>query len=140
MKKVTKIATGLTAGLGCMYWSVLSVFAAPSGGTLCPAGDFNSLCAKTYKAEDLVKFGINIVLFVAFVAALLWLIFGGIRWITSGGDKEGTAKAKGTVTSALIGLVIVLGAWILINVILQFFGLNGLGSLTLPNIQSIPST
>lgn len=79
---------------------------------------------------------LNTVIFVAFVAALIFLIIGGIKWIMSGGDKEGANKAKETVTSALIGLAVVLGSWVLINVILKFFGAGGgLNSLNIPNLQ-----
>lgn len=84
--------------------------------------------------SDLVSKAISIVLFIAFVAALLYLIYGGIRWIMSGGDKEATGKAKGTVTAALIGLAIVLGSWILINLILTLFGGGSLNALSLPSL------
>ncbi len=63
---------------------------------------------------------ISILLFVSFLIALIFLIIGGIRWIMSGGDKEGTNKAKETVTSALIGLAVVLGAFVLINLVIGF--------------------
>lgn len=135
MRKLARISGGLAASIASFYWA-LPVLAA---GTLCPPGDFSDLCSKTFKAETLVGYAVNVAIFVAFVAALLWLIYGGIRWIISGGDKEATAKAKGTVTSALIGLVIVLAAWIIINLLLTLFGLKGLGQLTLPSINTLPS-
>lgn len=92
-----------------------------------------ALCDVT--VGGLVSSGLNIVLFVAFVAALIYLIIGGIRWIMSGGDKEGAGKAKGTVTAALIGLAIVLGSWILINIIFTFFGISGgLKGLQVPTL------
>ncbi len=131
MNKIKKIAFGVTTGLTALYLSAGSVFAT----TLCPSGNqFSALCTSNLTAEGVVSTGINILLFVAFVAALGFLIFGGIRWITSGGDKEGTAKAKSTVTSALIGLVIVLASWILLNVITRFFNLGSITNLTLPNL------
>lgn len=136
MRKLAKVGGALVVSITSFYWT-LPVLAA---GTLCPPGDFSGLCSKTFKPEDLVGFAINVAIFVAFVAALLWLIYGGIRWIISGGDKEATAHAKGTVTSALIGLVIVLAAWIIINLLLTLFGLKGLGALILPTINQLPST
>jgi len=87
---------------------------------LCPSGVYNTLCNTTPGLADIVSKILSTILFVAFIAALVFLIWGGIKWIMSGGDKEGTTKAKETVTSALIGLAIVLGAWILINVVLNF--------------------
>lgn len=91
------------------------------------AGQVSTLCG--LQLETALPNVINIMLFVAFVAALVFLIYGGIRWILSGGDKEGTAKAKGTVTSALIGLAIVLGSWLLLNVVLNLFGVENFSSV-----------
>lgn len=94
----------------------------------------NQLCELGKDPGQLVGKVVGIALFIAFVAALLYLIYGGIRWIMSGGDKEATGKAKGTVTAALIGLAIVLASWILINFVLTLFGGGSLNALTLPSL------
>lgn len=131
MKKFL-LTTGAT--LSMLYWAAAPAMAA----TLCPTdSQFAGLCNNTPSAEGIVGWAINMGLFIAFVAALGYLIYGGIRWIMSGGDKEGTAKAKGTVTAALIGLAIVLGSWILINIVLQIFNIGSVGSLTLPTLKPI---
>ena len=102
--------------------------------SLCPT-QFASLCNSTIGPASVVRFLINGLLFVAFIAALVFLLYGGIRWIISGGDKENTTKAKGTVTASLIGLAIVLAAWIILNVILTLFNLPGLNSLNVPTLN-----
>lgn len=139
-----KFITGALTSATLLFSTALPAFAlgasgtAGAGGTvggLCPGGSYNTLCTNIPTAQGLVSTALNVLLFVAFVSALIFLIIGGIKWIMSGGDKEGTAKAKNTVTSALIGLVIVLAAWILINVILKFFGLNDISTLQLPSIN-----
>lgn len=76
---------------------------------------------------------IKLALIIAALVAFAFLIIGGIKWITSGGDKEGTAKAQSTITSALIGLVIVFAAWAIIRLIEVFFGISIL-TLTIPTI------
>lgn len=135
-EKMRKIKSFLLAILSA--GSLLSLTATPAFAvSLCPGGQFSPLCTNVIDAGGLVSIGLNVLLFVAFVAALAFLIIGGIRWILSGGDKEGTAKARSTVTSALIGLVVVLAAWILINIILKFFNLPGVNDLQLPSIGGI---
>lgn len=52
------------------------------------------------------------------------LIMGAIQWISSGGDKEGLSKAKGRITSALVGLVILFAVFAIIQLIENFFGVN----------------
>lgn len=106
--------------------------------SLCPTlSNTNSNILCTANINNTLPGVINILLFVAFVAALVFLIYGGIRWIISGGDKEGTAKAKGTVTAALIGLAIVLGSWILVNIVLGLFGITATGDLQLPSLFGV---
>jgi len=77
---------------------------------------------------------IKLILVVAALIAFIFLVIGGIKWITSGGDKEQTAKAQGTLTAALIGLVIVFAAWAIIKLLEAFFGIEILTRLTIPQV------
>jgi uncharacterized ferredoxin-like protein len=52
----------------------------------------------------------KITLFIALIAgaaAIILLIVGAIRFITSGGDSNAVSSAKGTIVNALIGLAII---------------------------------
>lgn len=60
------------------------------------------------------------------------LVTGGVRWITSGGDKAATEAARGQLTAALVGLVIVFSAWALVRIVGTFFGIDILGNITFP--------
>jgi len=83
-----------------------------------------------------------LVIFVLIVAALVFffmLVIGGIRYITSGGDKGQTEAARGQITAALIGLVIVFAAWAIINLVNIFFDINIL-SLNIPGAQGPGAT
>ena len=53
-----------------------------------------------------------------------FLIWGGIEWITSGGNKEKLAGAQKKVIFAGIGLIISLGAFMIINIVGGFFGVS----------------
>lgn len=69
---------------------------------------------------------INAVLsFVMVIAALLvffYLIWGGIEWITSGGDKGKIDSARSKMFAAIIGLLIVASSYAIFMVLLQFLG------------------
>lgn len=52
------------------------------------------------------------------------LLAGGIQWMTAGGDKEKIAKAQGRITSALIGFVIFMSVFAIINFIAPALGLE----------------
>lgn len=82
-----------------------------------PTGGINKL-------ENIIQVGITLLFIVATLLALFFLIYGGIRWITSGGSKEGIDAARKTITYAIIGLVISFLAFFIINTIGNFFGVR----------------
>lgn len=55
--------------------------------------------------------------------ALIMFIWGGTQWLTSAGSDEKVTKGRGTIVGAVIGLVIVFGAWTLVNLVI--FSLAG---------------
>jgi len=58
---------------------------------------------------------IDILLRIAAIVAIFVVIYGGIQFITSGGDPQKAASARTTVTNALIGLVIAVTAATLVT-------------------------
>ena len=67
---------------------------------------------------------ISLSFIVAILVALIFLISGGIRWITSSGDKTANEEASRTITSAIVGLVIVFCLYVILKLISHFFGLD----------------
>jgi hypothetical protein len=96
---------------------------------LTPGDQFSALGGITI--TGLISAAIILILVVAALVFFFMLIYGGIKYITSGGDKAQTEAARGTITAALIGLVIVFSAWAIITLINAFFGIDIL-QLTLP--------
>ena len=90
-------------------------------------------------ALNVVRGIVQFILIVAFIAAFVFLLIGGIRWIVAGGDEKAVAGARGTITAALIGLVIVLVAYAIIRLVEIFFNVNIVsGGVTIPNITNVP--
>ena len=84
---------------------------------------------------DLIGAAIGSAFLIAFLLVFAMLVWGGVQWITSGGDKENTQKAKDRLTSALVGLGIIGGAWALMKLVEFFFGISILGGFTLPSAK-----
>lgn len=61
---------------------------------------------------------INILSLVAGVAAVIMLIIGGFRFITSSGDASNVASARSTIIYALVGLVVVALAQFIVHFVL----------------------
>jgi hypothetical protein len=86
-----------------------------------------------YQIEDLgllISRAIGVALLLAGILVFVYLVWGGIQWITSGGDKGKTEEARSRITSALIGLAIVAAAWAIMQLIAFFFGIDILGGGT----------
>lgn len=81
------------------------------------SGDINTLWG-------ILRFIISLLVFGGVVLALVFLIIGGIKLITSLGDKQATASAKATITYALIGLLLLLGSFFILNLIQSFFNVS----------------
>lgn len=90
---------------------------------------------KDYSVIQILQAVIRFILVVAFVAAFIMLLIGGIRWILAGGDEKAVSSARSTITAALIGLVIVLLAFAIIKLVEAFFGVNVIsGGVCIPSI------
>jgi pilus assembly protein TadC len=61
---------------------------------------------------------INIILSFLGLVALVIILFGGFKWMTSAGNQEEIGKAKKILIAGLIGLIIVLLSWGITNYII----------------------
>lgn len=57
----------------------------------------------------------NWVMFAAGALVLIYLIYGGILYVTAGGDAEKATKGRTAVINAVIGLIIVLLALVIMS-------------------------
>ncbi len=71
----------------------------------------------TTDANALIKNIINWLLGIAFGIAVLFLIIGGFWYITSAGNEETAEKGKNTAINAIIGIVIILLSYVIVNVV-----------------------
>jgi hypothetical protein len=80
--------------------------------------------------SGIYKFGIAAV----GIAALLMLSIGAFMYLTSAGNNAAMGSAKGVITDALIGLILALFAWLLLNIINPDLsgptGLTGTGGIS----------
>lgn len=54
------------------------------------------------------------------VALFIMLLLGGFNFLLSGGDQKKLEMAKGTLTNAVIGLVVIVAAYLIIAAIQAF--------------------
>lgn len=78
---------------------------------------------------------IQITLVFIFILALIFIIISGIKWITAGGDKTKVQSARGTLTYAIIGLILALLSFFIVNFVGQL--ITG-SSIDFPMSQTPP--
>jgi hypothetical protein len=75
--------------------------------------------ANANPARDLLNSVIDVMAFIAGALAVIFLIFGGFRYVKSGGDSGKVSEAKNMIAYALIGIIVVVLARQLILFVLN---------------------
>jgi magnesium-transporting ATPase (P-type) len=121
MKRIQKkIAAGTALAAGELALLSTSVFAAVNPktkvqeGVTAAGGD----PAATTSLNTLIQNVINVLLFIIGAIAVIMIIVGGIEYVTSAGDPAKTKKAKDTILYSIVGLVIALLAYAIVNFVL----------------------
>ena len=65
---------------------------------------------------------INFLIGFAGVVSVLLIVWAGIRFVLSEGDKEKIVNARKTLTYALLGLLLVALAFVIVNFVVNFAG------------------
>jgi hypothetical protein len=63
------------------------------------------------------------------MALLVYFIYGGLQLLTSGGDPKKIQSGKSIITNALLGFVIIIIAFLIVQVVGLFLGVQGITSV-----------
>lgn len=74
--------------------------------------------------EEMVGKVISVVVGLGFIAMLVTLIFAGFKYLTSGGEPKAIQAAHQAFTWALLGVVFMAIAWLVLQLIESFTGVN----------------
>lgn len=85
-----------------------------SGDTKCD----KSTQGSTSKVESLIKDIVNILSIIVGIVAVIMIIYGGFRYVTSSGDSGNISTAKNVIIYAIIGLIIAALAQIIVKFVL----------------------
>ena len=118
--KIKKLATAM--GTGIAYLMITSPVLAAFNDVNIGKPDE----VKITEISPLIQGIIRIIFVVAVILTFMFLLWGGIQWIVSGGDKSKYEEARNRITAAIIGLAIIALAWLLIKIVTYFFGLPDL--------------
>ena len=95
----------------------LSAFAQTSPPALTPRTDVDTI----EEAKTAVVTWGNLFAGVIALIAVIMIIYGGYLYVTAGTNEDNTKKAKGILVYAVIGLAIAVFAYVIVNVVINFF-------------------
>lgn len=134
------ITTGFAVGLFAMPMlaPAIAIAANDTAGAACKGVNFNAndltgndqggfeQCGSAEASGDgvtkLIKLVVNIFSLIVGVVAVIMIIIGGLKYITSGGDSGNITGAKNTILYAVIGLVVVALAQFIVRFVLTRVG------------------
>lgn len=67
----------------------------------------------------------NVLLFLIGAISVIMLIVGGVRYVVSGGDSTAVQNAKNTILYAIVGIVVAILAYAVVNFVITSFAANG---------------
>lgn len=97
-------------------------------GEITPPKELNAFIDPASQGgAGLSKFFTNVVFLmyeIALLAATLYLVWGAVEWIISGGDKEKVAEARKRITYAITGLILLGIVFAVLSVFKIFTGFD----------------
>ena len=121
MKQITKTLTQTLTGLGALLCLSTSRVLASA---LSVQEGANAARADGMPTELIGDNGVfsrltNTILLIVGLISVVMLVYGGLRYILSGGDSKKVTDAKNTILYAIIGLIISLLAFAIVNFVLN---------------------
>jgi len=104
--------------------SLLILLSAPlsiGAAGLVPCGDDCDLCDLLILIQNVLDFALK----TAFLIVIGFIVYGGFRWIFSLGKEENLKAGQQIITNAIIGLIIILTAWVIVNTV--FWAIKQMG-------------
>lgn len=86
--------------------------------------------------ECLIANVFTVIITLIGLAAFVMFVVGSVQWMISGSSAEGTKKAKDTLTYAVIGVIVALSAFIVLNLVAGFTGVETIKEFVIPTSNS----
>jgi hypothetical protein len=130
LKKTLIAPVGIFASVALMFTLAVPVFAQDAAqqqinAGLCTGSNLEftedtstsdcSTSDATERINNLIHTIVNLLSAIVGIVAVIMIIFGGLRYITSGGNDTSVTSAKNTILYAIIGLIIVALAQVLVR-------------------------
>jgi len=117
-RKVLSLASSIIA----LLISATPVFAA--AGPDSSVDTFDDTKIPFTDIGKLMSNALALLFFFAGILAFVFILIGGIQWITAGGDAKAASAARDRITAAVVGLLVVVAAFAVTLILGQVFGID----------------
>ncbi|MEA2057016.1 MAG: hypothetical protein U9O78_04935 [Patescibacteria group bacterium] len=66
------------------------------------------------------------------IAGFVMMLFGALQWMLSGGNSQSVEKARNSMVFAVVGLILALSSFVIVNLIANFTGIEIIKEFTIP--------
>ena len=121
-KSIISIAIMICAVFGA---SVLSTASLSGSASAQISEGINTATTSEMKGKSidgdngLVKTVVNVLLWAVGILSVILIIFSGFRYITSAGDASKTKSARSTLIYSVVGLIVAIMAWAIVNMVIN---------------------
>jgi len=121
-KSIISIAIMICAVFGA---SVLSTASLPGSASAQVSDGINTATTSEMKGKSidgdkgLIKTVVNVLLWAVGILSVIMIIFSGFRYITSAGDASKTKSARSTLIYSVVGLIVAIMAWAIVNMVIN---------------------
>lgn len=145
MKKM--ILSALIVACSVFGFSAISVASLPTNVSAQAANSVVKKGIKTATTADmenksiageggLISILINFLLWAVGILSVVMIIFSGFRYITSAGDAAKTKSAQTALTYSIVGLIVAVFAWAIVNIVLDRIGVKTSSNSTDSSVSS----
>ena len=121
-KSIISIAIMTCAVFGA---SVLSTASLPGSASAQVSEGINTATTSEMKGKSidgdngLIKTVVNVLLWAVGILSVIMIIFSGFRYITSAGDASKTKSAQSALTYSVVGLIVAIMAYAIVNMVIN---------------------
>ena len=121
-RRITQAITGAATAATLLAGRTLAVSADPASTPVQEGAD--AVRAEGMPEELKIVFSdiSRTILFVVGIISVVMLIYGGVRYIISGGDSKKVTDAKNTILYAIIGLIVAVLSFAIVNFVINAIG------------------
>ena len=125
MKKIWSVFSTITTSVtvALLYASTTLAQSGVQGGMEAARGD--NLPTDIFADGGLFTTIVNTMLFIVGAVAVVMIIFGGFRYIISGGKADSITAAKNTIMYAVIGIIVALLSYAILDFVVGTFANGG---------------